>query len=129
MADKKEKDLEPEKEVVREIHVQAEECSVCGLLAEDILPIALRKSVGVDGVIKPEFEHDYNSPVCGRCRRRISVAIMKAEAAEIEAIEKEYGLVHELAREEVALFMAFRDAREARALQKYQNEEDPENVS
>ena len=128
MADKKEKDLEPEKEIVREVHVQAQECNVCGFLAEDILPIKLRRVIPIDGVIDPDYEHDYGVPVCGKCRLFISEAIAEAEVAAIRAIQDECRPILEAKREEVALFMAFRDAREARVLQKYQNEEDPENV-
>ena len=126
MADKKDKDLEPEKEVVREIHVQSQICHLCGLLADDVIPMRLRMTPPIDGVVDPAYEYDYGVPVCGECRTRINLACACAELEEIANIRAEAADLRHRVKMRVATFLALEEEEEDRISKNKQNEEDPE---
>ncbi len=128
MADKKEKDQEPEKVVVREIVVESRMCDVCDLKRDDVIPMRLRMTPPIDGVVDPQYEHDYGVPVCGECRFRINLACAEAELMEVAAIRAEAVKRRERARRRAYLHQAWEEAEEEmiyrRELEKMNERED-----
>lgn len=131
MADKKEKDQEPEKVVVREIVVESRTCSLCDLKRDDVIPMRVRMTPPVDGVVDPVYEHDYGVPICGECRFRINLACAEAELMEIEVIRKEVAGRRERALRRAYLHQAWEDTEEEmiyrRELEKMNEGEDQNN--
>ena len=128
MADKKEKDLEPEKEVVREVYIQSRICHICDLLADDVVPMRIRATPPIDGVVDPAYEHDYDVPVCGECRAEINIECAAAEINAIRRIRADAAARRERAQNRTAVFLALEEQEEI-AAQKKEQKEDLENVS
>ena len=131
MADKKEKDQEPEKVVFREIVVENRECKLCGLKRDDVILMRLRATPPIDGVVDPAYEHDYGVPVCGECRMEINVACANTEILIINKILARSAEKRERQRDRAYLHQAWEEVEEEmiyrRELEKMNEGEDQNN--
>lgn len=129
MADKKEKDQEPKEVIVREVVVGQRRCQICYRFADDVQPARIRITPPIDGVIDPEYEHNYGTLVCGACRTEINLACANTEIAVVNAIFARSAEERERDRRRAYLLQAWEEIEEEKAARKAaENEEGEKNI-
>ena len=103
-------------------------CALCGLESETIADLRLRQTPTIEGVVDPNYEYDYNVPLCAECYTRVTLAAAMAELEEANVIRTEAAERRERAQARVAFFMAQEEAEERKAAQRTAAKEEEENA-
>ena len=102
-------------------------CVLCNLKSESIAEVRLRQTPTIEGVVDPNYEYDYNVPMCAECYARVTLAAAMAELEEADAIRAEAAERRERAQARVAFFMAQEEAEEEKAARRAAKEKEGED--